>query len=357
MTYAYNNEYCERAAKAFGELLTLVESGQTQYALAEFKYKNIYNHEKADDATTCYSDIFWSSRNQGRVPGSTESIFRGSTVAWGNGGPNSFIRYNYSRTFCPNKLAGGADNLVHHPTANYVENYGMANGLPLDDPDSEWDINHPFKGRDPRFYHDIVFDGFKYVNGDRATMKYASLYTGGDYRGVTDGSSTGYLYQKLVPHTCNDVDDTDGYGLNPNADVPYMRLADIYLMYAEAVGASKGATGKSDNFSKTAADAINVIRDRCGAGHVAAKYTASRELFLDEVRRERAVELSFEGLRFNDLQRWLLLTEPKYTVKTSAEFIRVEDESFFKDNDPRDARVAEYHQEVILTRDFSAKHY
>uniref|UniRef100_UPI00265951D9 RagB/SusD family nutrient uptake outer membrane protein n=1 Tax=uncultured Muribaculum sp. TaxID=1918613 RepID=UPI00265951D9 len=97
------------------------------------------------------------------------------------------------------------------------------------------------------------------------------------------------------------------------------------------------------------------LRDRVGAGHVSTKFTGNA--YMDEVRRERAVELAFEGHRFNDLQRWLLLTEPKYTVKTSAEFIRVEDESFFKDNDPRDARIAEYHQEVILTRDFSAKHY
>ena len=48
----------KKAAQAFGELLTLVEGGQTQYALAEFKYKNVYNHEKSSDAKTCYSDIF-----------------------------------------------------------------------------------------------------------------------------------------------------------------------------------------------------------------------------------------------------------------------------------------------------------
>ena len=81
--------------------------------------------------------------------------------------------------------------------------------------------------------------------------------------------------------------------------------------------------------------------------------------FMDEVRRERAVELAFEGFRFNDLQRWLLLTEPEYTVKTSQEFIRVSgaDESFFAENDPADAEVAEFHEEVILTRNFDSKHY
>ncbi len=134
-----------------------------------------------------------------------------------------------------------------------------------------------------------------------------------------------------------------------------MRLADIYLMYAEACAVKGGPAGKSDKCSLTSIDALNKLRDRVGAGHVSTKFTGNA--YMDEVRRERAVELAFEGHRFNDLQRWLLLTEPKYTVKTSAEFIRVEDESFFKDNDPRDARIAEYHQEVILTRDFSAKHY
>ena len=46
-----------------------------------------------------------------------------------------------------------------------------------------------------------------------------------------------------------------------------MRLADIYLMYAEACAAFGGASGKATNFSKTAEDAINTLRDRCGAGH------------------------------------------------------------------------------------------
>lgn len=358
MTYKYNADFCTRAGKAFGELLTLVESGQTQYALAQFEYKNIYDHEKDPSATTCYSDIWWSFRNQGKVPGSTESIFRAGNLTWGNGGPNSFIRYNYSRTFCPNTISGGCDLIVHHPTANYVENYGMANGLPLDDPDANWDKTHPFKDRDPRFYHDIIFDGFKFINGAAPDeKKYCQLYTGGLYRDVTSASSTGYLMHKLVPHTCNETDNTDTYGDNPNADIPYMRLADIYLMYAEAVAAAGGPGSKSDNFTRTAWQAVDVIRDRCGAGLVHDKFKGNRERFLDEVRRERAVELAFEGLRFNDLQRWLLLTEPKYTLKTSHEFTRVEDIDFFKNNDPAEARVADFRSEPLFQRAFTTKHY
>ena len=136
-----------------------------------------------------------------------------------------------------------------------------------------------------------------------------------------------------------------------------MRLADIYLMYAEACAAIGGATGKASNFGKTAADALNTLRDRVGAGHVGSAYLSDKNKFMDEVRRERAVELSFEGFRFNDLQRWLLLTEAPYNEKYSQEFDRVENANFYRNNDPKDARVANYRKELILTRSFNTKHY
>jgi hypothetical protein len=78
---------------------------------------------------------------------------------------------------------------------------------------------------------------------------------------------------------------------------------------------------------------------------------------MDEVRRERAVELSFEGFRFNDLQRWLLLTEYPYNVKTSNEFTRSENLDFFKNSDPKDAKVSNFREATILTRQFGVKHY
>ena len=76
-----------------------------------------------------------------------------------------------------------------------------------------------------------------------------------------------------------------------------------------------------------------------------------------EIRRERAVELMFEGHRFNDLQRWLLLSEAPYTEKYSHEFTRVHDEDWYKSNDPRDAEVVGFRKEKILERNFDTKHY
>lgn len=355
-TYNYDENYCMKAAEAFGELLNLVESGQTQYALAEFNYSDIYNHKKASTAKSCFSDIFYTTGQNWLMPGSVEAIFRGPSTDY-NGS-----NWNTTKTFGP-KVQGIVehDNIIHHPTANYVNLYGMANGLPLDDPESGFDPNYPFKDRDPRFYHDIVFDGFKYVNAtmssDMEYLRYCSLGTNGDMRNPANGSRTGYFIQKLVPHTANKYDGAYNWSGNLHTYLPYMRLGDIYTMYAEACAAFSGATGKSTNFSKTAEEALNTLRDRVGAGHVNAKYTADQHKFIDEVRRERAVELSFEGFRFNDLQRWLLLTEYPYNVKTSQEFDRVENIDFFKTNDPKDARVSNFREEIILTRQFGTKHY
>lgn len=363
-TYDYDQEYAKKAAEAFGELLSLVEAGQTQYALAEFKYSDIYNHEKSPDANSCFSDIFYTKKQNWKMPGTVEAIFRGPSPDF-NGS-----NWNTSKVFGPKvQKVVAHDNVIHQPTANLVEAYGMANGEPIylvengkyvPNPKSGFDPKHPFKNRDPRFYHDIVFDGFKYLNGtpgQYADLQYCQLYTGGNMRPIENASRTGYFIQKLVPHTCNEVDKDYDWGAAFHCYLPYMRLADIYLMYAEACAAFGGATGKSSNFGKTAEDAINTLRDRCGAGHVAPEFVADNHKFMDEVRREREVELSFEGFRFCDLQRWLLLTEAPYNQKFSQEFDRVESADFYKNHDPKDAEVANYRRELILTRNFNTKHY
>lgn len=363
-TYDYDQEYAKKAAEAFGELLSLVEAGQTQYALAEFKYKDIYNHEKSADANSCFSDIFYTKKQNWKMPGTVEAIFRGPSPDF-NGS-----NWNTSKVFGPKvQKVVAHDNVIHQPTANLVEAYGMANGEPIYlvengkyvlNPKSGFDPEHPFKNRDPRFYHDIVFDGFKYLNGtpgQYADLQYCQLYTGGNMRPIANASRTGYFIQKLVPHTCNEVDKDYDWGSALHCYLPYMRLADIYLMYAEACAAFGGASGKSSNFGKTAEDAINTLRDRCGAGHVAPEFVADNHKFMDEVRREREVELSFEGFRFCDLQRWLLLTEAPYNQKFSQEFDRVESADFYTKNDPKDARVANYRRKLILTRNFGTKHY
>ncbi|MBE6238955.1 MAG: RagB/SusD family nutrient uptake outer membrane protein [Bacteroidales bacterium] len=357
-TYNYNKDYAKRAADAFAQVLNLVESGQTQYALAEYKFDDIYNHKASPDASSRFSDLFYTRGQNWLMPGTVEAIFRGPSHDF-NGS-----NWNTTKVFGP-KVAGlvDHDNVIHQPTANAVNMYGMANGLRLDDQNGEgaFDKNYPFKDRDPRFYHDIVFDGFKYVHGelssDREQYRYCELFTGGNMRPVANASRTGYFIQKLVPHTCNMADREYDWGFAMHTYLPYMRLADIYLMYAEATAVLGGPNGKVDGCSLTSVDAINRLRDRVGMAHVHENYLVNDQIYMDEVRRERAVELMFEGFRFNDLQRWLLLTEAPYTQKYSQEFDRVHDADWYKKNDPRDAQVANFREELILERVFGTKHY
>ena len=357
-TYKYNVELAKQAADALGEALAQVNSGKTPYALAEYKYSDIYNHVAKDGSKSNFSEIFYTTGKNWKQPGSTEAILRGPYI-----GENS-SNWNFTKLWGI-KMNGIVehDALIHQPTANYVNYYGMANGLPLDDPDSGFDPSHPFKDRDPRFYHDIVFDGFKYINktiakeDDNYQFKYIQMYTGSNLRSsASQGCRTGYYCQKLVPHQANKYDEMYNWGGALQCDLPYMRLADIYLMYAEAGAAAQGANYKSSKCNITAVDAINVLRDRVDAGHVADKFVADQKKFMDEVRRERAVELAFEGFRWNDLQRWLLLTEYPYNIKTSQEFKRVGNFDYTK-NDPRDAEVTGWTEKTIVTRDFSEKHY
>lgn len=357
-TYRYNVEFAAKAADALAEAISQVNSGSTPYALAEYKYDNIYDHVASEDSKTNFSDIFRTTGKGWKQPGSTEAILRAPYI--GANGSNWNFTKNWGIKI--NEIVQH-DAVIHQPTANYVNYYGMANGLPLDDPESGFDPTHPFKGRDPRFYHDIVFDGFQYINttigkeNPDYQFKYVQMYTGSNLRSSSSqGCRTGYYCQKLVPHQANRYDVMYEWGGALQCDLPYMRLADIYLMYAEAGAAVQGANYKSNKCNLTAVDAINVLRDRVEAGHVADKYAANQQKFMDEVRRERAVELAFEGFRWNDLQRWLLLTEYPYNIKTSQEFKRVGNYDFTK-KDPRDAEVAGWSEKTILTRDFTEKHY
>ena len=375
-TYDYDEKYCKLAVEALGKALEIVKKGTVRYKLAEYKYSNIYDHERDENSETNYSDIFYTHKQSWLMPGTCEAIFRGAYP-----GVNNF-NWNCDKLFGP-KVAGLVehDNIIHHPTANVIDQYGMANGQPIYlvrngeyvlNPESGWDPEHPYKDRDPRFYHDIVFDGFHYVinteplNADQKKLEYCQLYTDGAMRSVDNGSSTGYFIQKLVPHQCNVGDKWYDWDHALQGYLPYMRLADIYLMYAEAVAATAKSVGalksRTEYCSMSAVDAINALRDRVNSAdlpmeHVQANLMDTPEHFMDEVRRERAVELSFEGFRWCDLQRWLLLTEPPYTVKYSHEFERLEKDTWFKDHDPKDAKIGNFHKETLITRNFESKHY
>lgn len=82
-------------------------------------------------------------------------------------------------------------------------------------------------------------------------------------------------------------------------------------------------------------------------------YRFNRSVPHVRIRRERAVELAYEGHRFTDLRRWLLIDKKPYTEKTAVDFQRVGDLA----ENPQETAVSGYTYRVIVTRNFTEKHY
>ena len=163
--------------------------------------------------------------------------------------------------------------------------------------------------------------------------KYARLYTDGKLRQVVDIDHTGYFTKKWADITFNYGANTNGPSdgqTNITVHWLNMRLTDVYLMYAEALAAtsSYGVSG-APNYpylsNMSALDAINIIRDRAGIPHAEVSYPGidgNPEKFMDVIRRERGMELCFEGHRWTDLRRWMLAHLDEYKTKTALDYDR-----------------------------------
>lgn len=333
---SYNSEYCKRAADVLGQVLNMVESNQTQYALVDFDN---------------YSTLFYTKEQNWLIPGGTEAIMRSPTY-----GVDSYWRQMNSyqlQAICE------GDGIILCPAANYVNYFGMQNGLPLDDPNSHFCKSQPWKDRDPRFYNNFIYDGVKMIKSPSSfkEYEYANLYEGGNCcDDPRKTSRTGYFNYKFIPLGANKDDADYGYGKATHFHLSWLRLAEVYLLYAEAVAQGYGsANSNSATFPKSAVYAVNVIRERAGVDPVADSYTNDLEKFMSEVRRERAVELAFEGHRFHDLRRWKLLTEYPYNIKTMQKFDRAE--AFDPEADPKERKVVNFREEIVTQRKLSSKHY
>lgn len=90
-----------------------------------------------------------------------------------------------------------------------------------------------------------------------------------------------------------------------SANYPIIRLAEVYLTYAEALYELNGAITDAQLDAS-----INKLRDRAGVAHLTNALVSGNGLDMrEEIRRERAVELYREGFRFDDLKRWGILEE------------------------------------------------
>jgi len=177
---------------------------------------------------------------------------------------------------------------------DFVRSYLCTDGLPAslsplykgdDTPDNE------ATNRDPRYKQEIATRGFDFLNGDLITLpRIGTSVTSTGYQPIKGRSSSIAAWNA----------DQSTY------DVFIFRYAETLLIEAEAKAELGTCTQATLDLT------INKLRDRVGMPHMIIANLVkdpksdfpTLPVLIDEIRRERRVELASEGFRFDDLHRW-----------------------------------------------------
>ena len=143
---------------------------------------------------------------------------------------------------------------------------------------------------DKRFAQTIACNGDTWPNANTIPLE---TYIGGvNGQPTAYATPTSYYLKKYVTESVQIA----GNGANTCKHVwVTFRLAEFYLNYAECLLNLNNKSG----FTMTAAQAINTVRKRAGLANL-----TDAEATLDACKKERFVELAFEGHRFFDVRRW-----------------------------------------------------
>ncbi len=169
---------------------------------------------------------------------------------------------------------------------------------------------HMFVGREPRFYANIHFPNQRlnyqgpYVDFSQDAEGYGIVdfwYNGlsGHKYTAGDKNTSGLSVRKNIPlgYWSNKSDMSNNWSLN--VPFPVIRLAEVYLNYAEA---ANEFYGESDSF--WILHYLNAVRERAGLPKYES-YTTQDDM-REKIRHERMIELCYEGQRWFDVRRWFI---------------------------------------------------
>lgn len=183
------------------------------------------------------------------------------------------------------------------PTQELVDDYCMANGLPITDPASGYNKNNPYKNREKRFYQSILYDGSMWQGEEIITRVGVGSPNEIDTSSDSDVTNTGYYTRKTIDESVNGADNLQMS--NGMANYIFFRYADVLLMYAEA---SLEAGDKP-----TAVEYLDMVRTRGGnMPSIDDTYPLgiTENQLREIIRRDRRIELAFEDKRWWDILRW-----------------------------------------------------
>ena len=204
---------------------------------------------------------------------------------------------------CQSDYSGkkGASGL--HPTQNFVDRFETADGYLLrTEADRQkaaaagsYNEQNPYANRDPRLYETVLVPRESFpsgVVGDYNGKTYidtwvdgAMDYDSGNFGNLADDAATRYRkFKWMLDYSGGKMDDK-------MIGVSYIRLAEMYLIYAEALAETGDLKG--------ALDQVHVVRSRVGLGRLEdmnpeLRLTSDKDALINEILRERNCEIGAE---------------------------------------------------------------
>lgn len=292
------------AAQACKELIDAAEA-------AGHKLYTENNPDGTIDPFMSYQNLFLTRYDEGN----TEILFA-------RPGGSEYGEYEKHATPAASGGSGGLG-----VTQSLVDAFFMENGLPINDDDSKY-VESDFSGsdetrdntvwdtevnggaitkkgtynmychREPRFYITVSYNNSYFTQEKRLF----NFFNGSaDNPHTHDAPQNGYLIRKKISPDLNVKQGT--YKYRPG--IVY-RLGEAYLNYAEALN-------ESDPGNVEILYYLNKIRERAGIRQYTTGATDENYIHVDLndqaemrklIRAERRVELSCEGIRYDDLRRW-----------------------------------------------------
>ncbi len=198
----------------------------------------------------------------------------------------------WDKTQSPNGFDGWA---LSSPTLNFALQFNMADGTTTSEAGTTYDPVNPNDNREMRYYANLLFNGaqfrgrdIQYYLSDDVNAHPHGLDSPEGLGNVLHSSKTGYNIRKF-----QDEGISANGGISPNRPFILYRLAEIYLNYAEAQYHLGDEALTRQYLNKISGRALQPDISATGA-----------DLY-EAIKRERRVELSFEGHNFYDERRWM----------------------------------------------------
>lgn len=270
---------CKQAALAFLGRTCMLKQNWAEGAAA---YKEIISYGDNSIHPT-YKELFMPETGVGNQ----ENIF--------------YISYleNYFGCGVPQHILPAKDGgwSLSNPSAGLFESYEFKDGTPFSYDDPRYDPQSLGKDRDPRLDYTIYYNGATFMGTEyRMHPDYeASKKERLDYS--SEASRTGFMWRKYFDG--NPINDLKSY----SAVTPVIRYAEVLLSYLECMIES-GQTIEQSLLDAT----VNLVRGRADVKMPPITETNPDKL-RELVRRERRIELAYEGIRYWDLLRWNIAHE------------------------------------------------